>query len=89
MKKTVLTILASLFSILLYAQDIYVYSSTGAAEVQKGSQWNRLKKRDVLSADDVIRIGQNSCLTLLDKRRRRCIPFRRVPLRNWRFSSMN
>ncbi|MBO4805917.1 MAG: DUF4384 domain-containing protein [Paludibacteraceae bacterium] len=68
MKKIALTLLAAFFCCLLHAQDIYVYSSTGSAEVQKGSQWNRLKKRDVLSADDVVRIAPNSCLTLLDKK---------------------
>lgn len=68
MKKVALTLLASLFCCLLYAQEIYVYSSTGVAEVQKGNEWSRLKKRDVLSANDVVRIGQNSSLTLLDKK---------------------
>lgn len=68
MKKIAITLLTSLFCCVLHAQDIYVYSSTGTAEVQKGSEWSRLKKRDVLSSNDVIRIGQNSSLTLLDKK---------------------
>lgn len=68
MKKIAIALLASLFSVLLHAQDIYVYSSTGVAEVQKGSEWTKLKKRDVLSANDVVRIAQNSSLTLLDKK---------------------
>lgn len=68
MKKIAITLLASLCSCLLYAQDVYVYSSTGTAEVQKGKEWVRLKKRDALSANDMVRVSQNSSLTLLDKK---------------------
>lgn len=52
----------------LSAQDIYVYSVIGQAERQENGQWVALQKRNQLKNDDVVRVADNSALSIIDRK---------------------
>lgn len=68
MKKTILAAVLSMLVGLLSAQDIYVYSVIGRAERQENGQWVMLQKRNQLKMDDVIRVADNSALSIIDRK---------------------
>lgn len=49
------------------AQNLIVYNVTGSAEKQDGTSWKPLARREVLQENDVVRVGENSALSILDK----------------------
>ncbi|MCQ2191514.1 MAG: copper chaperone PCu(A)C [Paludibacteraceae bacterium] len=49
------------------AQNLIVYNVTGSAEKLDGSNWKALTRRETLKETDVVRVGKNSALSILDK----------------------
>ena len=68
MKRLIFLVYAALFAMVATAQDLYVYSVIGKVEIQKDGSWSQLQKRMKLSADDVIKVDENSALSILDRK---------------------
>lgn len=68
MKRYINVLFALLICGCAMAQDIYVYATIGSAEVKRSGNWQKLKKRDALKSTDIIRVGENSALSLIDKK---------------------
>ncbi|MCB9017167.1 MAG: hypothetical protein WCU80_05370 [Paludibacteraceae bacterium] len=68
MKKIAFTFIMSLICCIANAQDLFVYSTIGTAEIYKNGKWAKLEKRNGLTVKDIIRIGKNSALSILDKK---------------------
>lgn len=68
MKRYFVIIITAFLCGLVSAQDLYVYSTIGTAEVKKGGSWQKLKRRDAVSMTDMIRVADNSALSLLDRK---------------------
>ncbi len=66
MKKLIIAALLCLGE-LAGAQNLIVYNVTGTAEKQEAGAWKRLSRREVLQENDVVRVGQNSALSILNK----------------------
>ena len=68
MKRIFLTaIISTLFS-MLFAQDLYVYNVIGQAEKRENGNWVSLQKRNQLKMDDVVRVADNSALSIIDRK---------------------
>ena len=68
MKKLIIAALLCLGE-LAGAQNLIVYNVTGTAEKQEAGAWKKLTRREVLQENDVVRVGQNSALSILNKER--------------------
>ena len=68
MKRMFLMAVLSMLVGLLSAQDIYVYSVIGQAERQENGKWVALQKRNALKMDDVVRVADNSALSIIDRK---------------------
>lgn len=66
MKKYIMAALLALCEV-AGAQNLIVYNVTGSAEKQEGAAWKALTRRQVLQEGDVVRVGENSALSILDK----------------------
>lgn len=66
MKKYIIAALLCLCE-LAGAQNLIVFNVTGTAEKQEGGAWKRLSRREVLNDNDIVRVGNNSALSILDK----------------------
>lgn len=75
MKKMILTAVMSAFFGILSAQDMYVYSVIGQAEKQVNGGWQTLQKRDQLTENDIIRVADNSGLSVLDRKAEKLYSF--------------
>lgn len=68
MKKGFIIALLSMLVSMVCAQDIYVYSVIGNAEKQENGKWVALQKRNPLQMNDVVRVGNNSALSFIDRK---------------------
>lgn len=68
MKKGFFIALFTMLVSLVSAQDIYVYAIIGQAEKQENGQWVALQKRNPLQLNDVVRVGNNSALSFIDRK---------------------
>lgn len=68
MRKCFLIALLSMLVSFVCAQDIYVYSIIGQAEKQENGKWVALQKRNPLQLTDMIRVGNNSALSFIDRK---------------------
>lgn len=68
MRRLLLTAFFSMLMSMLFAQDIYVYSVIGTAEKKEDGKWVSLQKRDQLNLKDVIRVSDNSALSIIDRK---------------------
>lgn len=68
MKRMILMAVMSMLVGLLAAQDIYVYSVIGQAERQENGKWVILQKRNPLKMEDVVRVSDNSALSIIDRK---------------------
>lgn len=67
MKRIFFAAIFSMLACMLSAQDMYVYSVIGQAEKQVNGEWQLLQKRDKLSGSDIVRVSDNSALSVLDR----------------------
>lgn len=75
MRRIIFIAIMSMLSCVLFAQDMYVYSVIGVAEKQVNGKWQVLQKRDQLSDADLIRVGDNSALSVLDRKAEKLYSF--------------
>lgn len=52
---------------LVSAQNMMVYNVTGTAEKQENGAWTKLTRRAALQPTDIVRVGENSALSVLDR----------------------
>lgn len=67
MRRLKLISILLLVSCSAFAQKLWVYSINGIAEKKEGTAWIALQRTDKLSASDLIRTGETSSLTILDR----------------------
>ncbi len=75
MKKLIIAAIISLLAGVLSAQDMYVYNVIGQAERQVNGKWEPLQKRNQLSMTDVVRVADNSALSVLDRKAEKLYSF--------------
>lgn len=75
MKRIFLVAVMSMLCSMLFAQNMYVYSVIGVAEKQVNGKWQLLQKRDQLSETDIVRVGDNSALSVLDRKAEKLYSF--------------
>jgi hypothetical protein len=67
MKKYILFIVLALISVSAGAQDLYVYSVIGKVEKKVDNEWQPLRKREKLLEKDIVRVLDNSALSIMDR----------------------